>query len=823
MESSQDKREPRLSGHLLAGGVMLAIMAGWTFVNHESAPMAVVAILAATAVLSALVGLMQLRGATSTVSGLLPFALAVVAGACGIWLASQYRYDAMGESLGLGLFAILAAFAGLDARSSGLSEDDRWETVLRLRPILGMGLIALGAVSLLSFFYFALIEKVGYAYAPELIALLFAGFILFFGGLYLLFSGDPPPPVSTIRLFLILLGSTLGMILALEAVARAFIWNRELFRSGVAAFTGPDAWMFWLVAYTFLAGLGLIFASLSLSISQIRSSPQMRQTAFGYTSVIFAILFIILLGFANLFISQKARYTYNWNQNRGLTTLNTASKNLLSSLTEPTTAYVLLSPNSPWFNDIRNFVGNCQAYSNKMSIVYVDPKNDFKELNKLATRFKELEPEPGSREPAAQGVLLVSGAIPGDPAQPVPHVFIPERRLFEFESKPGPGKATLIIKAESEIMKELAFLAKKGEKQKIYLLQDDGALDMNATEKNMRRSPSFDMSKLGANLLVSKLRKDNYDVLGVSFGVSPGKDAPKDITYLGSESAEKRIEIPEDCSLLLLPGPTLPIPRAGLDAIERYLDRGGKLIAATDVATDARFTAMNKTGLEDLLRKYGVNVTDQILHRWPAMEHQSILGPLFADPRVIVAEAPAKANTILAKELQGIPFRWWTVRAIRPGTSAKYRVEPLLVAQPRSWRVWADTDMAGLTDFERYLGDLRSGGFNKIFTPDPIPVAVTVTEGSGETAKPRMVVFGDAEFMSNLALAAPTFESNYDLIASSIEWMSERAFVGPRPKENPAFAFGPKADLPSMLWGPGWTMMILIVMVGGGVWLARRK
>jgi len=819
-ESSSHSRGWRL----IASGLMLAVMAGWVAVSHEPRPIVIVSILGAAALFAVFVGAGELRGKVAANGRVLPLMLGGITAMCAGWLAWQYELDGLGESLGLAFFAVLAFASAIGAGGATLTEDERWSQVLKLRTPLGGIMALLGGLSLASFFYLALIQKVGAPFAAELLTLLLGGFLLVFAGLYLLFAGDPPPSIANLRHFFVIVGSALGAILTLEAVVRGYLWNKEIFRGGVAAFTGPEAWTFWLVAYLFLAGLGLIFASLSLSASQLRDNPELRQATFGYSNVIVAVLVVILLAFANLFISQKVPYTYNWNQTRGLTALNTGSKNLLASLTEPTGVYVLLTPGTPFYNDVRNFVGNCQAYTNKISVISIDPKNESRKYADLVTRFKEIDSETGSRAPASQGVLLVYGTLPEDITRPVPHVFIPERRLYDFDSKGGPGKATLILKAESEIMKELAFLAKKSDKQKIYLLQDDGALDMNVNEETTRRNPGFDLAKLGSGKLVGKLRKDSFEVQGVSFSVPAATVKKKDNNYLGSVGSDKRVSIPDDCDLLIIPGPSLPLPRAGLDALERFMDRGGKMIAAIDVVTDARFTSLKKTGLEDFLKKYGVNVTDQVLFRNPRAQDQGIFGPNVEDPKLILALAPKNPPTLLAKQLTGMPFRWWSARAIRPASTKKYQAEPLLVAPTVSPIVWADDNLLGLVDFDRYAGELdRSRRIQALHTREPIPVAVTVTEGSGESAKPRMVVFGDAEFLSNEDITLPSFEANYDLLASSIEWMSERAFIGPRPKESPTFAFGPKVDLTTMLWGSLWTMMVLILALGVGVWLTRRR
>jgi len=45
---------------------------------------------------------------------------------------------------------------------------------------------------------------------------------------------------------------------------------------------------------------------------------------------------------------------------------------------------------------------------------------------------------------------------------------------------------------------------------------------------------------VGINKLVDRLRKDNFEVRGLSFGVAPAKDKSKDIDYLGSVSGDKK-------------------------------------------------------------------------------------------------------------------------------------------------------------------------------------------------------------------------------------------------------------------------------------------
>jgi hypothetical protein len=832
IETTSDFSGPRTGSRLLAGGVLIAIMAAWVGINHEPVPGIAVGLLATAALVSCAAGLHRMRMPSAdsanrrkSAAGICAVIGVVVAG-CGLWLAFQFKLAALGEALGLGLFALLAFVTAIQEANAGLSAADCWEKVRAWRAPIGIAIAALGVASLGSFFYLALVEKIGREFAPELIGLLIAGFAAFFSGMYIFISVDPPMPPETLRGVLAVLGMVIGGLLMLVSLGRGFFWFDEIFRGGLTGLSGDGGWRFWLVAYQFLAGIGLILAALSMWQSDVRSSASVRRTVLGYGTIVGGLLALILFVVGNVFVALKAPYTYNWSQTRGLASLNKASQNLLAGLTEPTTLYILMQPGGPLYTDIRNFAGNCQAYTNKITVTYVDPKNDPVKYNQLALRFKEIDPDTRSPfDEANQGVLIVYGTMPDDVKQPVPHAFIPERRLYEIDqkaSRTGGGKATLILKAESEIIRELAFLADKSQKRKIYFLQGDGTLDINANDPVSRRNPSFELTKLGAGKLVDRLRKDNFDVRGLSFGVAPPKDAPKDISFLGDVSSSKKLEIPEDCDTLVVAGASSQISQAGLDAMERYMDQRGKMIVAFDVVTDPKFTAMRKSGMEDFVKKYGVTATDLVLYRYPQPQDASLLGNSFRDPRLVVATAPAKPPTLLAKQFLNAPVLFWSAREIRPGTSAKYQVAPFLQVDRRSSVIWADDTIAGLVDFERYSLELRrTGRLKELYSPEPIPVAVTVSEGTGETAKPRMVVFGDAEFMSNEDMTLS--EINNDVVASSIDWMSEKSFVGPRPKESSTYSFGPAADADILQYGPIWTMLVVTAILGVGVWLVRRK
>ena len=48
----------------------------------------------------------------------------------------------------------------------------------------------------------------------------------------------------------------------------------------------------------------------------------------------------------------------------------------------------------------------------------------------------------------------------------------------------------------------------------------------------------------------------------------------------------------------------MPLSRVALDAIERYMDRGGRMVVYLDLVTDKQLTRVVRTGMDDLVKKY---------------------------------------------------------------------------------------------------------------------------------------------------------------------------------------------------------------------------
>jgi hypothetical protein len=135
---------------------------------------------------------------------------------------------------------------------------------------------------------------------------------------------------------------------------------------------------------------------------------------------------------------------------------------------------------------------------------------------------------------------------------------------------------------------------------------------------------------------------------------------------------------------------------------------------------------------------------------------------------------------------------------------------------------WAETDTSVLSDPISYTFNLsKEGLLVKKISPEPLPVAVTVTEGE---EKPKIVVIGDADFITNDALTrSRAREYFYGMLSSSLDWLAERPVLGIAPKQTNTYTLGPNVDRNRMVLLPGALMGLGIVGLGVGVWVVRRR
>jgi hypothetical protein len=219
-------------------------------------------------------------------------------------------------------------------------------------------------------------------------------------------------------------------------------------------------------------------------------------------------------------------------------------------------------------------------------------------------------------------------------------------------------------------------------------------------------------------------------------------------------------DIPEDCGLLIIAGPTTTIATEELAKIDQYLSRGGRLFALMNV--DKRLVSV---GLEQLLFKWNVHVGFDVV-RDPSQAQAD-------EPNLIVASHYGSHPIVrsLLRSTLGIV----APRSISPRTNPQTaadapKITELVFTSSNGYALVASEGNRGVTQ--------RQGA---------IPLAVAGERGAIQGVKTergatRFVVAGDAIFLSNSVIG---YAANSDFAAVAVNWLLNRdsllSEIGPSP------------------------------------------
>jgi len=275
-------------------------------------------------------------------------------------------------------------------------------------------------------------------------------------------------------------------------------------------------------------------------------------------------------------------------------------------------------------------------------------------------------------------------------------------------------------------------------------------------------------------------------------------------------------EVPEDADAVVIPGPTRPFLGSEREALRRYLERGGAVLALLDPRA--------QTDLVDDVRSWGVQLGDDIV-----VDRQLAL---FGRATTPFAGSYAPAHEI-TKELHDTTL-FSAVRSVRSAGNGTGSLTELVFTGDDSW---AETDLArfydeGKADLED--SDLRG--------PVSVAVAGTVKLGAGDAGAPaspgeasegqvpaagsskeaRIAVFGDSDFATNELIEA---YRNRDLFVNTVNWLiGDVEAISIRPVRSRASRFELSAE--QFLQIRSLSLFVLpeaIAIVGVVVWWSRRR
>ena len=293
---------------------------------------------------------------------------------------------------------------------------------------------------------------------------------------------------------------------------------------------------------------------------------------------------------------------------------------------------------------------------------------------------------------------------------------------------------------------------------------------------------------------------DNSD----RYGYSRFKDLlGKDEYTAKSISLLEKAEVPSDCTVLVVGGPSGEYQQPEIDAIKKYVENGGRTLVMLDPPLKVgRSEIADNDALTNLLQSWGVTVDKDLILDLNPIGQLAGLGPQVAlvtsyDSHPIVSELKGSAT--------GFPLS----RSLTIKNGDKTTVEKLFSS--------SDTSLAtsNLSTPEVKTSDPN----NK---KGPLLLAAAGTYNTGkENSQGRFVVVGSSMWLGNSFIR---FNGNSDLALNTINWLaSDEDLISIRPKDREDRRITMTTAQLRWVRTTSQFLMPLVMIVGGVfVWWRRR-
>jgi gliding motility-associatede transport system auxiliary component len=324
-----------------------------------------------------------------------------------------------------------------------------------------------------------------------------------------------------------------------------------------------------------------------------------------------------------------------------------------------------------------------------------------------------------------------------------------------LESGPaGQVRTEKVLDADEEKLTNGIVKVTRAGKRVVYMVKGHGEREIGASDRG-----GFSQAK-------EQMEKANYEVKELFLAQDP--------------------KIPDDASIVVVPGPKTDLFPQELAAIDAYVARGGKIFF---MAVPFQATATMK-----YLSKYGVTVDDDVVIELNPIGQVFGVGPLVP----VVGQYDPHPIT---KDMGGVMTLFPLTRSVEPAKALPKGVQASPLAQT-SRQSWGETDKNVFQTGKATPDPTEKTG------PLPVAVVATVdaeppakTEGAAadapkKAAKARIVVVGTADFASNQFLGA---QGNRDFFLNVVSWLAEEedliSIRAKDPKQNPVVLTSAQSSL----------------------------
>jgi ABC-type uncharacterized transport system involved in gliding motility auxiliary subunit len=265
----------------------------------------------------------------------------------------------------------------------------------------------------------------------------------------------------------------------------------------------------------------------------------------------------------------------------------------------------------------------------------------------------------------------------------------------------------------------------------------------------------------------------------------------------------QKAEVPADCTVLVVAGPTGDYIQPEVDAIKKYVEGGGRALFLLDppLKLGSRQVGDNQA-LSDLLDSWGVTADKDLLLDESAASQ--LLGGGPEAPVIMQYDSHPIVN-----DLTNISTAFPLSRSLETKNTGKTTITKLFSTSSDSF---ATSNLAS--------AEIRIDPSKDKHGPFTLAVAGTYTTGK-PAGEGRFVVIGNSAWASNQALG---FSGNRNLLLNTVNWLSsDEDLIAIRPKEPEDRRITLTRAQFRMVQTTSQFFLPLIVIFGGVmVWLKRR-
>jgi ABC-type uncharacterized transport system involved in gliding motility auxiliary subunit len=263
----------------------------------------------------------------------------------------------------------------------------------------------------------------------------------------------------------------------------------------------------------------------------------------------------------------------------------------------------------------------------------------------------------------------------------------------------------------------------------------------------------------------------------------------------------ERAEVPADADAVLVVGPRRPFLDPEVEALRRYLGRGGHLGVFLEPELNA--------GLDGLLKDWGIEADEDMV------VDPSPVSRLFGGSPVTPIVKPSAAHPV-TRDLAQVGLLFPTARSLVALRGGSVTPRPLALTGPDAW---GETDVRSLYGSGARHDEGEKGG--------PLPVAMSSeralpAEGGRPGREARVAVVGDSDFLAN---QYQHLLGNRDFALNLASWLAEqedRLTIRPRTREASRLLLT-ESQASTLRFLTVDALPVALLGLGLAVWLVRRS